>query len=143
MVAQSQRWGTGRIESCHPLGGDVGAAGGFKMNQRNMSNNNSSSGVIGFFGMLAIVFIVLKLCNVVDWSWWWVTCPLWGPVALWLVIMGLLFLWATIRVCFFSTPEQKEQMERIKAAGKKNAGKSKWQIRMEDMQKAQELRENK
>lgn len=105
-----------------------------------MSNNNSSSGGIGFCGLLAIVFIVLKLTNNIDWSWWWVTCPLWGPLALWLVIMALLFLWATIRVCFFSTPEQKEQMERIKSEQKRNAGKSKWQIRLEEMQKAQELR---
>lgn len=108
-----------------------------------MSNNNPSSGSIGFLGLLAIVFIVLKLTKFIDWSWWWVTCPLWGPAALWLVVTGLLFLWATIRACFFSSPEQKEQMERIKAAEKKNAGKSKWQQRIEEMQEAQKLRENK
>lgn len=100
-----------------------------------MSNNNSSSGGIGFLGLLAIVFIVLKLFNVIAWSWWWVLCPLWGPVAIWVLVMGALFLWATIRVCFFSTPEQKEQIERIKAAENNNAGKSKWQQRMEEMQK--------
>lgn len=107
-----------------------------------MSNKNSSGG-ISFCGLLAIVFIVLKLTKFIDWSWWWVTCPLWGPAAIWLTIMGLLFLWATIRVCFFSTPEQKEQMERIKSEQKRNAGKSKWQMRLEEMQEAQKLRENK
>lgn len=39
-----------------------------------------SSG-IGFFGLLAIVFITLRLTDVIDWSWWWVLSPLWGPVA--------------------------------------------------------------
>jgi len=39
------------------------------------------SGGIGFLGVLAIVFITLKLVNVIDWSWWWVLSPLWGPVA--------------------------------------------------------------
>lgn len=28
--------------------------------------------------LLGIVFVVLKLCHVIDWSWWWVTCPFWG-----------------------------------------------------------------
>jgi len=32
---------------------------------------------IGFTGLLAIVFIVLKLIGTIDWSWWWVLSPLW------------------------------------------------------------------
>ena len=36
--------------------------------------NESKSG-IGFFGLLTIVFIVLKLCKIIDWSWWWVLSP--------------------------------------------------------------------
>ena len=37
-------------------------------------------------GLLAIVFITLKLCNVITWSWWWVTAPLWGGLAFWAAI---------------------------------------------------------
>jgi hypothetical protein len=55
----------------------------------NIYNNSSSSG-IGFFGLLTIVFIVLKLTGVITWSWWWVTAPLWGGFALLIII--LLFL---------------------------------------------------
>lgn len=40
-------------------------------------NNNASSGGIGFCGLLTIVFIVLKLCGVISWSWVWVLSPLW------------------------------------------------------------------
>lgn len=36
--------------------------------------------------ILAIVFIVLKLTNVIDWAWWWVLAPLWAPFLLWAVI---------------------------------------------------------
>ena len=43
------------------------------------SNNSSSSSGIGFTGLLFIVFLVLKLTNIIAWSWWWVTAPLWGP----------------------------------------------------------------
>lgn len=53
---------------------------------------------IGFFTLLFIVFLVLKLAGigeVATWSWWWVTAPLWLPsaivIALWLllIVMGL------------------------------------------------------
>jgi len=46
--------------------------------KRTMSNNNSSGG-IGLAGALAIVFITLKLVDVIDWSWWWVLSPIWIP----------------------------------------------------------------
>lgn len=41
-----------------------------------MSDNSSSSSGIGFVGLLTIAFIVLKLTDYIDWSWWWV----WSPV---------------------------------------------------------------
>lgn len=48
--------------------------------------NSSSSSGIDFFGLLTIVFIVLKLIKVIDWSWWWVTAPAWGSVVLILIV---------------------------------------------------------
>lgn len=39
--------------------------------------DNSSSGGIGFAELLTIVFITLKLTEVIDWSWWWVLSPMW------------------------------------------------------------------
>lgn len=35
------------------------------------------TGGIGFAGLLTIAFIVLKLCGVIAWSWWWVLSPVW------------------------------------------------------------------
>lgn len=58
--------------------------------------SSSGSGGIGFFGLLTIVFIVLKLTKVIDWSWWWVTAPAWGSVALVLivgVVLGTIQFW--------------------------------------------------
>lgn len=52
-------------------------------------NNSSSSGGIGFCGLLTIVFIVLKLCGVITWSWWWVLSPLWISVVIVLVILAI------------------------------------------------------
>lgn len=58
-----------------------------------MSNSNSSGGGIGFCGLLAIVFIVLKLIHVIDWSWWWVLSPLWIPACLFIVGLILFLIW--------------------------------------------------
>jgi len=51
-------------------------------------NSNSSSGGIGFTGLLTIVFIVLKLLHKITWSWWWVLSPLWIGLALTILIFG-------------------------------------------------------
>lgn len=46
----------------------------------------------GFPALLLIAFIVLKLCNVITWSWWWVLSPVWLPIAISIVIGGLILL---------------------------------------------------
>ena len=56
-----------------------------------MKEKNSSS-TIGFTTLLVIAFIVLKLCKVIDWSWWWVLSPIWVPIALVLVVYALIIL---------------------------------------------------
>ena len=39
--------------------------------------------------ILFIVFLVLKLTETIDWSWWWVTAPLWIPVAFIILLIGV------------------------------------------------------
>ena len=41
----------------------------------------------GVLGLLGIAFIVLKLVGVIDWSWWLVTLPFYGPVILLIIIL--------------------------------------------------------
>ena len=44
----------------------------------------------GIFTMLFITFLVLKLTKVIDWSWWWITAPLWIPTVVFLtLVLGL------------------------------------------------------
>lgn len=58
-----------------------------------MNNNNSgATGGIGFCGLLTIVFIVLKLCGVISWSWVWVLSPLWISFSLVVIIIAITFL---------------------------------------------------
>jgi membrane protein YdbS with pleckstrin-like domain len=51
---------------------------------------------IGFGGILFIVFLILKLTNVIAWSWWWVTSPLWIPIAIAIVIFIFIFIFQFI-----------------------------------------------
>ena len=60
------------------------------MNKRNI-------GSMSICSVLFIVFLVLKLTKVITWSWWWVTAPIWMPVAgvLALCVLAIIlsFLW--------------------------------------------------
>lgn len=58
-----------------------------------MSNSSSNSGCFGGLGTgLLIVFIVLKLVGVIDWSWWWVLSPLWISTILTVLVIAIAML---------------------------------------------------
>jgi uncharacterized membrane protein len=61
-----------------------------------MNKETTRSGGIGFFDLLGIAFIVLKLTGYIDWSWWWVTAPLWGTLAALIAIIAIMLLIAGI-----------------------------------------------
>lgn len=50
-------------------------------------NTNS----IGFFGLLTLIFITLKLTGYIDWSWWLVLLPLFIPVIIIFAILAIMF----------------------------------------------------
>lgn len=57
-----------------------------------IQNNNNVRGGIGFTGLLTIVFIVLKLTNVINWSWLWVLSPLWVSLVLILLVIVIVLI---------------------------------------------------
>lgn len=114
-----------------------------------MSDSKTSSGGVGFTGLLTIAFIVLKLCKVIDWSWWWVVSPILISIGLCLLLlggMGIYYLWV-------SHKEKKEFQKRIEhnksitddlqkrfnelANNIKPDTRSKWQRRLDEMQNKQ------
>jgi len=50
-------------------------------------SSSSSSGGIGFLGLLTILFIGLKLGHVISWSWFWVISPLLFGAALTITVL--------------------------------------------------------
>lgn len=52
---------------------------------------NKSSGM-SISSVVVIVFIILKLVGVIEWSWWWVTLPLWGGIVLSGVLLVVLII---------------------------------------------------
>ena len=52
----------------------------------------ASANGVSFCGLLFIALLVLKLTHVIDWSWWWITAPLWGGAALFIIVVILIVL---------------------------------------------------
>lgn len=44
-------------------------------------SKSSGNGGMGFGTVLFLIFLVLKLTHYINWSWWWVTAPLWITTA--------------------------------------------------------------
>ena len=60
------------------------------------SSSSSSSSGIGLPGLLTVLFVGLKLTNVIAWSWLWVLSPIWIPLLLMIIILiigGIVAAW--------------------------------------------------
>lgn len=53
-----------------------------------MSDSKRSG--LGLCDVLAVVFIVLKLVGIINWSWWWVLSPIWISFIIVLVLYGII-----------------------------------------------------
>lgn len=65
-----------------------------------MRESKSSSGGIGTLGALFLIFLALKLAGVdpvANWSWWLVTAPLWGGLA---VAVAVLIIFVSVMLWF-------------------------------------------
>ena len=62
------------------------------MSSSGNNNSGSATGGIGFCGLLAIVFIVLKLLGKIEWGWLWVLAPIWIPIAIVIVVLIIILV---------------------------------------------------
>ena len=42
---------------------------------------------VGFCDLLTLTFIILKLCNVINWGWWWVLAPTWISITIGVILL--------------------------------------------------------
>lgn len=61
-----------------------------------MSKETNTSGGLGLGTLLFLIFLVLKLTDNIDWSWWWVTSPLWMPISIAILIFGIMALFISL-----------------------------------------------
>jgi hypothetical protein len=61
--------------------------------------NKATTSATGFsiFTVLFLIFLVLKLLGKITWSWWWVTCPLWAPWGVALLVIGVVCLMIAVK----------------------------------------------
>jgi hypothetical protein len=62
-----------------------------------MKDNNTVRSGINFFELLGIVFIILRLCGVIDWPWVWVLAPIWMPIGLYGLVFLIVVIWAKLK----------------------------------------------
>lgn len=55
-------------------------------------SESTSSGGVSFTSLLLLLFIGLKLGNVINWSWWWVMSPLWISIVILLFILFIMLV---------------------------------------------------
>jgi hypothetical protein len=80
-----------------------------------MASKSSSSSGIGLTGVLFVVFLVLKLTGNIDWSWCWVTSPLWIPVVFLLCILfGAIMVIMLLLIFGFNFDDLKKRIDRYK-----------------------------
>ncbi len=84
-----------------------------------MSKSNSSSSGVGFTSLLLLAFIVLKLCKVIDWSWWWVLSPVWITACIAFIVLAVVFIL------------KMSEKEMPKKKNKKTTYRRKWEERIE------------
>jgi hypothetical protein len=48
------------------------------------------TGGVSATSLLGVLFVGLKLTGYIDWSWWWVTLPFWGPLAIFLAVLSVI-----------------------------------------------------
>ena len=79
-------------------------------------NTGNASGGLGLGTVLFLIFLVLKLCNVIDWSWWLVTSPLWISAILYILIFVGVFIY-----CYLDETSTERYLKKLrKKNGKKD-----------------------
>ena len=76
------------------------------------TTSSSSSGGVGFVGLLTVLFIGLKLTGYINWSWLWVLSPLWIAACL---VIAFFLIFVTVSLIVVAVKRNKRQTPKSKA----------------------------
>ncbi len=62
-----------------------------------MNSSKAKSGGMGFISTLTLIFLVLKLLDLIEWPWVWVLSPLWISAGLCLLVFGIILVGGRIK----------------------------------------------
>ena len=62
------------------------------MKQQQIQTQQTLSWGTPFCFLTTLTFLVLKLCHIIDWNWWWIFAPLWLPIAVSLIVITIFIL---------------------------------------------------
>lgn len=65
-----------------------------------MKNSKAKKGVSGLCTIVFIIFLFLKLTDLVTWSWWWITSPLWLPLVGLLIVVAIIGFLVSLMIVF-------------------------------------------
>ena len=57
-----------------------------------MRETKVSQSNITLASLIQLAFIILKLCKVINWSWWWVLAPMWIELGIALIMVTIIFI---------------------------------------------------
>lgn len=60
-------------------------------------DKKTRTGGMGFVSTLTLIFIVLQCCGLIEWSWWWVLCPVWISALLLLAALAVILIGGRIK----------------------------------------------
>lgn len=62
-----------------------------------MEKKKIRRGGLGIVGTLTLLFLVLKLTNIIEWPWIWVLCPIWIAVALAIILFAAILIFGRVK----------------------------------------------
>lgn len=92
-------------------------------------------GYISILPLLQVAFVVLKLCDIIKWSWVWVISPVWISISLCCLSILLIFAYGKLAGMYFKKfqPEKWQKMQDIANRKTNTPQPSKWQQRLTEM----------
>lgn len=81
-----------------------------------------STGGISFFSLFFLVLFVLKVTGNITWSWWWITAPLWGGIAIFssVFVIGLLFVMLLSIIDKYNNNRRRKKINSLNNGKEKN-----------------------